>query len=203
MRPCSTSERAPFPSLRDDLGVRCRDRAPRFRALVLRRRVEAASTPSSREPDHLLHAALHHERRRIRRARGQDARHRGNGVIAVRRVPRRAFAHAVTMLVIGIVASCAGVASAVLPRPVTRAFLDAGVPLNAVSIVVQEVAASRPLFALDPDRAMSAASVMKLVTTFAALDLLGPNYRWKTEAYLGGPLEHGTLDGDLILKGYG
>ena len=50
---------------------------------------------------------------------------------------------------------------------------------------------------------MNPASVMKLVTTFAALELLGPDYRWKTEAYLGGPLDNGTLEGDLILKGYG
>jgi D-alanyl-D-alanine carboxypeptidase/D-alanyl-D-alanine-endopeptidase (penicillin-binding protein 4) len=42
---------------------------------------------------------------------------------------------------------------------------------------------------------MHPASVMKLVTTYAALELLGPAYRWKTEAYLDG--------GDLILRGYG
>ena len=36
---------------------------------------------------------------------------------------------------------------------------------------------------------MNPASVMKLVTTFAALELLGRDYRWKTEAYLGGPLD--------------
>ena len=48
-----------------------------------------------------------------------------------------------------------------------------------------------------------AASVMKLVTTFAALELLGADYRWKTEAYLGGPLVDGALHGDLLLKGYG
>ena len=44
---------------------------------------------------------------------------------------------------------------------------------------------------------------MKLVTTFAALELLGPEYRWRTEAYLGGPLVDGELRGDLILKGNG
>ncbi len=38
---------------------------------------------------------------------------------------------------------------------------------------------------------------MKLVTTFAALELLGPDYRWKTEAYLDGPLDGGMLRGDL------
>src|SRR5664279_384194 len=50
---------------------------------------------------------------------------------------------------------------------------------------------------------MNPASVMKLVTTFTALELLGRDYRWKTEAYLGGPLNDGVLRGDLILKGYG
>ncbi len=92
---------------------------------------------------------------------------------------------------------------AALPRAVGRAFLDQGVPLNAVSIVVQDVTAWRPLFAHRPDKAMSAASVMKLVTTYAALGMLGADYRWRTEAYLDGPLEGGVLKGDLVLKGHG
>jgi serine-type D-Ala-D-Ala carboxypeptidase/endopeptidase (penicillin-binding protein 4) len=94
-------------------------------------------------------------------------------------------------------------AHAVLPRAVGRAFLDAGIPLNHVSIVVQDTAKLRPLFAYDANRSRSPASVMKLVTTFAALELLGPDYRWKTEAYADGPLVDGELHGDLILKGYG
>ena len=94
-------------------------------------------------------------------------------------------------------------AFATLPRAVGRAFLDAGIPLNAVAIVVQEAGTPRPLFAYDAERPMNPASVMKLVTTFAALELLGPDYRWKTETYLGGTLTEGTLDGDLIVKGYG
>ncbi len=102
-----------------------------------------------------------------------------------------------------VVALLAPLAEALLPRAVGRAFIDAGVPLKGVSIVVQEAGALAPLFTFDADRSMSAASVMKLVTTFAALDLLGPDYRWKTEAYLGGPLRNGKLEGDLILKGYG
>ncbi len=61
----------------------------------------------------------------------------------------------------------------------------------------------RPLFAQQIDRAFNPASVMKLVTTFAALELLGPDYRWKTEAYLGGTLQGGVLHGDLVLKGGG
>ena len=33
--------------------------------------------------------------------------------------------------------------------------------------------------------------------------MLGPDYRWKTEAYADGPIAGGTLDGNLVLKGYG
>lgn len=50
---------------------------------------------------------------------------------------------------------------------------------------------------------MNPASVMKLVTTYAALELLGPAYRWKTEAWAAGPLREDVLAGDLVLKGYG
>ena len=102
-----------------------------------------------------------------------------------------------------VLAFCTKCAHAVLPRDIGRAFLDAGIPLNHVGIVVQDTAKLRPLFAYDAFRARSAASVMKLVTTFAALELLGPDYRWKTKAYLGGPLVDGELHGDLILEGSG
>ena len=94
-------------------------------------------------------------------------------------------------------------AVAELPRAVARAFLDHGVPLDHVALVVQQVGKPRPLFAHDADHPMNPASVIKLVTTFAALELLGRDYRWKTEAYLGGALSNGVLKGDLILKGYG
>ena len=95
-------------------------------------------------------------------------------------------------------------ATAALPREIARAFLDQGIPLDHVAIVVQETGPrTKPLFALQPEKPMNPASVMKLVTTFAALELLGRDYRWRTEAYLGGALAGGTLDGDLILKGGG
>jgi serine-type D-Ala-D-Ala carboxypeptidase/endopeptidase (penicillin-binding protein 4) len=95
-------------------------------------------------------------------------------------------------------------AQAALPGAVARAFKDAGIPLDKVSIVVRQSGAPSPVFAHDAERPMNPASVMKLVTTFAALELLGPDYRWKTEAYLEGNLDAtGTLDGNLTLKGYG
>jgi D-alanyl-D-alanine carboxypeptidase/D-alanyl-D-alanine-endopeptidase (penicillin-binding protein 4) len=94
-------------------------------------------------------------------------------------------------------------ANAAVPRAVARAFLDSGVPMSHVAIVVQATDAAKPLFSHQPERPMNPASVMKLVTTFAALDLLGRDYRWKTEAYLDGPLVDGVLHGNLVLKGYG
>ena len=44
---------------------------------------------------------------------------------------------------------------------------------------------------------------MKLVTTLGALEILGPAYRWKTEVYVNGKISGTTLEGDLIIKGYG
>lgn len=100
-------------------------------------------------------------------------------------------------------ASAALGAQSRLPWSVRAALRAAHLPVSAVGIWVQDVAKKRPLLAHNADRAMNPASTMKLVTTYGALDLLGPAYRWKTEAYATGPLSGGVLDGDLILKGYG
>jgi len=92
---------------------------------------------------------------------------------------------------------------AALPQGVARAFLDEHIPPSAVSAYVQEIGYPRPIYSLQPARPMNPASTMKLVTTFAALELLGPGYRWRTEAYANGPIVDGVLKGDLVLKGYG
>ncbi len=107
------------------------------------------------------------------------------------------------LAVLALAALYATTAQAALPREVGRAFLDAGVPLNAAAIVVQEAGKPWPLFALNAAMPLNPASVMKLVTTLAALELLGPEYRWKTSAYLDGPLEDGVLHGNLVIKGTG
>jgi D-alanyl-D-alanine carboxypeptidase/D-alanyl-D-alanine-endopeptidase (penicillin-binding protein 4) len=84
---------------------------------------------------------------------------------------------------------------AAAPEALRKALRDAQVPEGNVSIVVQEVGAQRPSLALNARASRNPGSVIKVVTTYAALELLGPAYRWKTEAY---------RDGDeLLLKGYG
>jgi len=94
-------------------------------------------------------------------------------------------------------------AAAALPEPVAHAFVDQGIPLSAVGAYVQEIGEPRALVVHHATRPMNPASTMKLVTTFAALELLGPDYRWRTEAYADGPVAGGVLDGNLVLKGYG
>ncbi|MBU0751841.1 MAG: D-alanyl-D-alanine carboxypeptidase/D-alanyl-D-alanine-endopeptidase [Gammaproteobacteria bacterium] len=90
-----------------------------------------------------------------------------------------------------------------LPPTVARALKAAAIPEQAVAVVVQEVGSIFPRVDLNASRAMNPASVMKLVTTFAALDLLGPAYTWKTEALAGAAPADGVLAGDLILRGSG
>ena len=90
-----------------------------------------------------------------------------------------------------------------LPKPVADALGAAAVPLRAVAIVVQEAGSANTHLRWNADAALNPASAMKLFTTLAALELLGPAYRWKTEAYYSGTLREGTLEGDLVLKGYG
>ena len=90
-----------------------------------------------------------------------------------------------------------------LPPAVTQALVTAGIPSSAVGAVVQEVGSRQATLSLNAATPMNPASVMKLVTTFAALELLGPAYRWKTEVWVSGRLHDGLLQGDLILKGGG
>jgi serine-type D-Ala-D-Ala carboxypeptidase/endopeptidase (penicillin-binding protein 4) len=90
-----------------------------------------------------------------------------------------------------------------LPQSVKQALRQAHIPLNSVGIVVHEVNARKALIGINATQVMNPASTMKLLTTLAGLEMLGPAYKWKTEAWLEGKLDEGVLQGDLILKGYG
>jgi serine-type D-Ala-D-Ala carboxypeptidase/endopeptidase (penicillin-binding protein 4) len=90
-----------------------------------------------------------------------------------------------------------------LPSQVADELRKADIPLSAVAIVVQESGKRAPLIELNSRQAMNPASVMKLVTTWSALELLGPAYTWTTKAYVQGTIIDGTLNGDLIIQGSG
>jgi D-alanyl-D-alanine carboxypeptidase/D-alanyl-D-alanine-endopeptidase (penicillin-binding protein 4) len=89
------------------------------------------------------------------------------------------------------------------PASVSTALERAHIPASAVSIWVQPVEASRPTLAINAERPMNPASVMKVVTTFAALELLGPSQLWTTRLASSAPLQDGVIKGDLYLIGDG
>ncbi len=95
-------------------------------------------------------------------------------------------------------------ATQTLPPVVADALARARLPPTALSVIATSVDAREPARLFHrADIAVNPASVMKLVTTYAGLELLGPAYTWRTSVYLGGPLKAGTLAGDLHIQGGG
>lgn len=92
---------------------------------------------------------------------------------------------------------------ATLPALVRNILDIRELPEESLSIYVSDVETGETVLAWNDAVARNPASSMKLVTTLAALDILGPSYRWHTDVYALGEISNGRLDGDLLLKGYG
>jgi D-alanyl-D-alanine carboxypeptidase/D-alanyl-D-alanine-endopeptidase (penicillin-binding protein 4) len=91
-----------------------------------------------------------------------------------------------------------------LPASVTRALQRANVPVTSVAVVIERIGDRTPVVALNAAQPMLPASTMKLVTTYAGLSLLGPDYRWRTNAYADGTVDaSGVLHGNLYIQGTG
>ncbi len=93
-----------------------------------------------------------------------------------------------------------------LPESVLKVLKKYKIPQSDLSIYIRNLNASQALIELNADKIRSPASTMKLLTTYAALKELGPNYSWRTEVWMRGDFNKdnkGILKGDLILKGYG
>ena len=89
--------------------------------------------------------------------------------------------------------ACPLAAARELPATVREALARSGVPLSAVGAVVMPVERGAPLIAHNADEPMNPASAMKLVTAFAALDMLGPAFE-QMNAEL---VNHSKVDPDL------
>ncbi|MCU1729053.1 D-alanyl-D-alanine carboxypeptidase/D-alanyl-D-alanine-endopeptidase [Pseudomonas sp. 7P_10.2_Bac1] len=74
---------------------------------------------------------------------------------------------------------------------------------DALSLVLLPLTGPGVPTVFNADVSMNPASTMKLVTTYAALEMLGPTHQWKTEFYTDGTLNNGILQGNLYLKGGG
>jgi D-alanyl-D-alanine carboxypeptidase/D-alanyl-D-alanine-endopeptidase (penicillin-binding protein 4) len=90
-----------------------------------------------------------------------------------------------------------------LPAPVVAALTRAQVDPASMSMWVQPVDGGPPLVRWNAAQPMNPASVFKLTTTAAALDLLGPAWTWKTDVGFTGPVDRGVLKGSLVIRGSG
>jgi serine-type D-Ala-D-Ala carboxypeptidase/endopeptidase (penicillin-binding protein 4) len=92
---------------------------------------------------------------------------------------------------------------AYLPPEVEQALARRKIPGTSLSVFVREVGRDEPLVSYNSSVPRNPASTMKVVTTYAALESLGPAYSWRTRAYATGPVRDQVLEGNLVLVGGG
>ncbi len=107
------------------------------------------------------------------------------------------------MLATSSAASAQPAQTFVLPDNVAAALKTANVPPSAVGIAVTPLSGSGLTLTANENQPMNPASTMKLVTTLAGLEMLGPQYQWRTDLMSSAPLRNGVLEGDLWLRGSG
>jgi len=120
------------------------------------------------------------------------------------RLPRLSRTFAFILASILTFAAAAPVLAQALPQEVEAALARAKVPRDAVTMLVVDAEGVRPpRLAWRSQVPVNPASIMKLVTTYAALDLLGPAFTWQTPVYVDGPVRNGVLEGNLYIQGQG
>jgi len=91
-----------------------------------------------------------------------------------------------------------------LPAGINQIIGKSGIPKKDISIYIKEAGKSnRVVASLNADKARTPASVIKVLTTYAAVLKLGFDYRWPTKFYRTGKIKNGVLYGDLLVKGFG
>ena len=91
-----------------------------------------------------------------------------------------------------------------LPPEVQAALQRAKVPSENFSVMVVDTSASStPRLSHQAQVRVNPASLMKLATTTAALDTLGPAFVWRTPVYIDGSVRDGVLHGNVYVRGSG
>ncbi|HEX5841082.1 MAG TPA: D-alanyl-D-alanine carboxypeptidase/D-alanyl-D-alanine-endopeptidase [Pseudomonas sp.] len=90
-----------------------------------------------------------------------------------------------------------------LPSKVQQSLKANKISTQSLSVVTLPLNGPGKSTYFNADISVNPASTMKLVTTYAALELLGPTHQWKTEFFTDGQLRDGVLNGNLYLKGGG
>lgn len=97
-------------------------------------------------------------------------------------------------------------AAPALPAEVDSALQRARIPREALAAVVLDLDddGTRTRLSWRAEQPMNPASLMKLLTTTAALDTLGPAWQWRTPVWMQGTLRpNGVLEGNLVIQGQG
>jgi len=125
----------------------------------------------------------------------------------------------ISALVLALGAACAPAQPAVSPAPSAAPAQTPATPAIAAAldsifndslfasahwgVLVRSLESGETLYARNAGRMFVPASNMKLVTAAAALETLGPEYRYRTRIAAAGPVRNGTLRGDLLVIGGG
>jgi len=72
-----------------------------------------------------------------------------------------------------------------------------------VAITAKDLTDNKLMIDYNGSLKLTPASIVKLITTGAALHILSPSFRFKTEFYYSGEIHDSILNGDVIIRGYG
>lgn len=91
-----------------------------------------------------------------------------------------------------------------MPQTIVEYIRQSGIAKKDISIYIKEAGRGGKVVAsLNAEKTRIPASVIKIMTTYAAVLKLGFDYRWPTKFYTRGTLKNAVLHGDLLIKGFG
>tara|TARA_B100000401_G_scaffold186595_1_gene125519 strand:- start:3332 stop:4768 length:1437 start_codon:yes stop_codon:yes gene_type:complete len=77
------------------------------------------------------------------------------------------------------------------------------IPENKLSIILEDSESGERLISINPSTTRSPGSVTKIFTAFAALDLLGEAYQWRTDAFIEEENNNKEIVDHLLIRGGG
>jgi D-alanyl-D-alanine carboxypeptidase/D-alanyl-D-alanine-endopeptidase (penicillin-binding protein 4) len=102
-----------------------------------------------------------------------------------------------------LLGGCASVSHPATPATLDQLLADPALRGATVSLTVRDVRSGDTLYQHNPSTRLVPASNLKLLTTAAAMDVLGPQYRFATQLLSDGSRQGDRLTGNLYLRGLG
>ncbi len=102
-----------------------------------------------------------------------------------------------------LLGGCASVSQTSTPATLEKLLSDPALHGATVSLMVRDARSGATLYQHNPRTRLVPASNLKLLTTAAAMDVLGPQYRFATQLLSNGIRQGDRLTGNLYLRGLG